>query len=35
MLISTSTFTEEEEPRYGRPPKADPYAELKRTKRYV
>jgi len=26
---------EEEEPRYGRTPKADPYAELKRTKRYV
>ncbi|KAF9456690.1 phosphatidylethanolamine-binding protein [Collybia nuda] len=25
----------EDEPRYGRPPKADPYAALKRTKRYV
>lgn len=25
----------EEEPRYGRPPKADPYAHLKGTKRYV
>jgi hypothetical protein len=29
------TFTDEEEPRYGRPPRADRYAELKRIKRYV
>ena len=28
-------FAEEEEPWYGRPRKVDPFAELKRTKRYV
>jgi large subunit ribosomal protein L35 len=26
---------EREEPRYGRPPKADPYAEVKRAKKYI
>ena len=34
VLRSVSPFVETEEPRYGRPPKRDPYAEVKRMKRY-